>query len=56
MGKQVEIRVNLDAKCVRCGRGGATQSGVCLPCINKAIKNGEFDPISNKYKPKPKTD
>lgn len=49
--KPVVIKVDLDAKCKRCGKGGATQSGVCLPCINKAIKNGEFDHIFKKYKP-----
>lgn len=47
---KVEIKVNLDAKCIRCGKGGATQSGVCLPCINKALQNGEFDHILKKYK------
>lgn len=45
------ITVNLDAKCRRCGKGGATQSGVCLACIAKAVKSGEFDGILKKYKP-----
>ena len=52
MGKELIIQVNLDAKCKRCGEGGATQSGVCMKCINKALKNGEFDHILKKYKPK----
>lgn len=39
------LHVNLDAKCQRCGKGGATQNGLCLPCITKAIKAGEFDHI-----------
>lgn len=39
------VNVDLDAKCKRCGKPGATQSGVCLKCITKAIKNGEFDHI-----------
>ena len=46
------IKVNLDAKCTRCGKGGATQSGICIPCITKAIKNGELDHILNRNKPK----
>jgi len=50
MDKPVIIKVNLDTKCKRCGKGGATQSGVCLSCINKAIKNGEFDHIFRKQK------
>ncbi len=37
--------INLDAECKRCGKGGATQSGVCLPCITKAVKSGKFDHI-----------
>ena len=49
--KPVVIKIDLDAKCKRCGKGGATQSGVCLPCFNKAIQNGEFDHIFKKYKP-----
>ena len=37
------IKVNLDTKCTRCGKGGATQNGLCMGCIAKAVKNGEFD-------------
>ena len=48
--KPVIIKVNLDTKCKRCGKGGATQNGVCLSCINKAIKSGELDHILKKYK------
>lgn len=51
MNKPLVINVNLDAKCKRCGKGGATDSGVCLPCINKALKKGEFDHIIKKYNP-----
>jgi len=43
-----EISINLDKKCVRCGKGGATQNGLCLACITKAIKNGELDHIIKK--------
>ena len=45
------IHVNLDIKCKRCGKGGATRGGLCLVCIAKALKNGEFDPILKKHKP-----
>jgi hypothetical protein len=51
MKKDFVISVNLDARCKRCGKGGATQSGLCMACIAKAVKNGEFDHIINKYKP-----
>jgi len=52
MGEPVIIKVDLDVKCRRCGRGGATQSGVCLACMAKAVRSGEFDSILKKYKPK----
>jgi len=45
------IRVNLDAKCKRCGEGGATQNGLCMACIAKAVKNGEFDHILKRIAP-----
>lgn len=54
MKKPLVIHINLDSKCKRCGKGGATDNGVCLPCINKALKNGEFDhiikPLRNKVR------
>jgi hypothetical protein len=43
-----EIKINLDRKCVRCGKGGATESGICLGCVAKAVKNGELDHIFKK--------
>ena len=51
MDKPCIIHMNLGAKCRRCGKGDATQNGVCLPCITKALKAGEFDNIINKIKP-----
>ena len=48
------INIDLDKKCTRCGKKGATQGGVCLACVAKAVKNGELDHIINKYKPKVK--
>ena len=46
------LTINTDAKCKRCGEGGATKSGLCMRCIAKAVKNGEFNHILHKYKPK----
>lgn len=47
------LHVNLDAKCKRCGKGGAVEgSGICMACIAKGIKNGEFDHILKKHKPR----
>lgn len=31
------INVDLDKKCVECGKGGACDSGICLGCISKAL-------------------
>lgn len=39
----LEIKVDLDKKCKKCGEGGATQNGYCLPCITKEVKSGKFD-------------
>ena len=45
------IHVNLDTKCKRCGKGGVVeQSGICMACVAKAVKNGEFDHILKRYK------
>jgi len=40
-----EIKIDLDKKCRRCKKPGATQGGWCLACVAKGIKNGEFDHI-----------
>lgn len=32
------IDINMDKKCAECGKGGATQSEVCLSCAAKAIQ------------------
>lgn len=39
------IDINLDKKCVRCGKGGATQGGYCLKCIIKNMDEGKYDHI-----------
>ena len=31
------VNINMDKKCLECGKGGATDSGVCLSCCTKAI-------------------
>lgn len=46
------IDINLDAKCVRCGKGGATPSGICLKCAAKAVQAGELDHIIKKHRRK----
>jgi hypothetical protein len=39
------INIDENRKCNRCGKGGATESGLCLKCISRAIKRGDFDHI-----------
>jgi len=52
MGAKFTINVNLDTKCKRCGKGGTVnKTGICMACVAKAVKNGEFDHILNKHKP-----
>ena len=46
-----KITVDLDKKCVRCGKGGAMQNGICMGCMAKAIEHGELDHILKKCKP-----
>jgi len=46
-----KITIDLDKKCKRCGKGGATPGGICMGCVAKAVKNGECDHILKKYKP-----
>lgn len=42
------ITVDMDAKCKRCGKGGATASGYCLRCVAKMVQEGKFDHILRK--------
>jgi DnaJ-class molecular chaperone len=34
---KAEIRVNLDARCSRCGAKGVAQNGLCLQCTGDDI-------------------
>ncbi len=45
----VKIDINLDAKCKRCHKGGATQNGYCLKCITKMLNEGKFDHILKRH-------
>lgn len=37
MPETFTIHVNMDKKCVECGKGGAVDSGICLGCTSKAL-------------------
>ncbi len=38
MRETLTININLDKKCTRCKKGGATDGGLCLKCIGNTIK------------------
>lgn len=44
------LHVNLDQRCKRCKKPGATQNGYCLSCIVKMIDEGKFDHLFDKIK------
>lgn len=37
------ITIDMDKKCSRCPKKGATQNGMCMDCTTKAMNAGEFD-------------
>jgi len=43
-----QINIDMDKKCSRCGKGGATDGGLCMTCVVKAMKKGEFDGLIKK--------
>lgn len=49
------INIYLDKKCARCGKSGATQNGLCMSCLIKAVRVGEFDHIIKKHRLKKET-
>jgi hypothetical protein len=50
MVRQAEIKINLDARCSRCGAKGAAQNGLCLTCtgddiVKKLRKEGNMSEV-----------
>ena len=50
------IRIDLEVKCPRCGKKGATltptgKANICLQCYAKAVTAGEFDHLWKTKKP-----
>ena len=45
------ITLDLDVKCKRCGKCGATPGGYCLECVLKNMKEGKYDHVLNKPRP-----
>ena len=43
MNKTPTITIDPDKKCKSCGKRGATQSGICLKCVVKRLKQGKED-------------
>jgi hypothetical protein len=47
----ITINIDLEKPCPRCGKKGSVNNSLCLNCISKGIKAGEFDHILNPIKP-----
>lgn len=46
---KIIITIDENLKCKRCGEGGAiTESGYCLECIDKNLKEGKYAKIIKK--------
>jgi len=52
-GKEITttITINMDKKCIRCGKNGAPDNGICMKCLSKAIGRGEYDHVLKPDKP-----
>ena len=33
----IVLNIDMDKKCAECGKGGATDSGICLNCLARAM-------------------
>ncbi len=49
---KVDITIDMDAKCRRCGHLGACNNGYCLKCNTKRLEEGAFDGILRKAREK----
>lgn len=46
--KPLTINIDMDRKCDKCGKPGATDSGICLDCAAKRIGDYHITPRQNK--------
>lgn len=44
MPRKADITIDMDKKCRRCGKGGSTESGLCLKCVTAKITQPMGDP------------
>jgi len=47
------ITIDMDSPCRRCKKKGATESGYCLACIIKNLKEGKYNHILKKTHQEP---
>ena len=45
-----KIDLDSNAKCKRCGKGGAVNGGFCLDCILKNLEEGKYDHILKNHR------
>lgn len=48
MAKPPTIDIDMDRKCTRCKKPGATTGGLCLKCIGKKMTEGGYDHLFEK--------
>lgn len=46
----VTFGIDLDKPCPRCKKPGSVNGGLCLACIGRGIKRGEFDEVLAKHR------
>ena len=50
--KTPTITIDMDKKCKRCDKGGATDAGYCMKCICKNLEEGKYGHILKPYRGK----
>ena len=41
----LQVTIDQDKKCIKCGKGGATGSGLCMACATGKIEAGDYNHI-----------
>jgi hypothetical protein len=44
------VRIDMNAPCPRCHKKGSVNGGMCLRCMLKALRAGEFDHVIQRAK------
>jgi hypothetical protein len=45
-----KINVDMDKRCKKCHKGGTVnETGLCMECISKGIRRGDYDEMLKKH-------